>query len=352
MTYKVIQWSTGNIGKRNISAITERDNLNLAGVLVYSESKNNVDAGTIAGIGEIGVKATNSIDEIIAMDADVVLHTPLPSLVYGEQEDADIENFCRLLESGKNVITIVGYMYPKVHGQDLVKRIEDACAKGNTSFHGTGANPGWVGDVLPLTMSACSRTIHKIYTREITVYDAYPSPDIIFNIMGFNKTDDEFDRDIARQSHWLNGLFRENIQMVADGLEIDLDDIVVTLHRSYAPTDLDIAAGTVRKGTIAGLNYKWAGMHKGHEAVVHETFWRASPSVSPEWPTGKHCVEIQGTGHMKLEFDWDILGEDILLSTGMHALNAIPYVCQAKAGIQTLLDLPWIMGKGAFRLPS
>jgi len=55
---------------------------------------------------------------------------------------------------------------------------------------------------------------------------------------------------------------------------------------------------------------------------------------------------------MKIEFDWGILGEDILLSTGMHGVNAIPLVCAAKPGIQTLIDLPWIVGKGAFKIPS
>jgi hypothetical protein len=351
MTYKVIQWSTGNVGKGVIRGIADRDNLELVGLLVLSESKRGQDAGEIAGIEPLGVTATLSVDDILATPADVVIHTPLPSLVYGEDPDTDVENFCRLLASGKNVITTVGYMYPKVHGAETVERIEAACAEGQTTFHGTGANPGWVGDVLPLTMSACSKTIHQVYTREISNFQFYPSPRIMFEIMGFNKTDEEFDRSIARQAFWLNGLFRENVQMVADGLAIELDEIVDSLERAYALTDLETAAGVVRQGTIAGQHYKWAGMHRGHEAVVHETFWRIHESVSPEWPAGKHSVEIRGEGHMKIEFDWTILGQDILLSTGMHALNAIPAVCDARPGIQTLLDLPWIMGKGAFRMP-
>ena len=351
MNYRVIQWSTGNVGKRVIRGIAERDNLELVGLLVLSESKRGQDAGEIAGIGQLGVEATLSIEEILDIDADVVIHTPLPSLVYGDEPQADVDNFCRLLASGKNVITTVGYMYPSVHGPEIVQQIEDACARGHASFHGTGANPGWVGDVLPLTMSACSKTIHQVYTREISSFQFYPSPEIMFDMMGFNKTDEEFDRNIARQAFWLNGIFRENIQLVADGLEIELDEIVDSLERSYAPTDLETAAGIVRQGTIAGQHYKWAGMHRGHEAVVHETFWRMHESVSPDWPEGKHSVEIKGEGHMKIEFDWSILGEDILLSTGMHALNAIPAVCAAEPGIQTFLDLPWIMGKGAFKLP-
>lgn len=352
MNYRVIQWSTGNVGKSIIRAISERPNLELAGVLVFSDNKNGIDAGDIANIAPQGVAATTSIEEILETDADVVMHTPLPSLVYGENEDADIDNFCKLLASGKNVITTVGYMYPKIHGQKVVKRLEDACAQGNSSFHGTGVNPGWVGDILPLTMSACSKTINQVYTREVTNFQPYASPEIMFSVMGFNKSKEDFDKDNARQAHWLNGLFQENIQMVADALDIELDDITDSLEISYASTDLETAAGTVRKGTIAGQHYKWAGMHKGHEAIIHEAFWRMHESVSPEWPDGLHKVELKGEGHMKIEFDWSFLGEDILLSTGMHGVNAIPLVCEASPGIKTLLDLPMIMGKGAFRLPN
>ena len=48
---------------------------------------------------------------VLALDADVVLHMPLPSLVYGDNPGADLDNFCRLLAGGKHVVTTVGYMY-------------------------------------------------------------------------------------------------------------------------------------------------------------------------------------------------------------------------------------------------
>jgi hypothetical protein len=124
------------------------------------------------------VEATTDVDRIVALDADVVLHCPLPSLVHGEQPDLDLDVICRLLASGKNVITVVGYLYPKVYGPRVVRRLRDACRRGDTTFHGTGLNPGWMGELLPLTMSALSRRIDRVHVTEITDFVGYPRIDL------------------------------------------------------------------------------------------------------------------------------------------------------------------------------
>ena len=61
----------------------------------------------------------------MALGADVVVHTPLPSLVHGDEPGRDVDDFCRLLAAGSNVITTVGYMYPAAHGPELVDRLDD-----------------------------------------------------------------------------------------------------------------------------------------------------------------------------------------------------------------------------------
>jgi len=350
VAYRVIQWSSGNVGKGVIRAVSERTDLELVGLWVRAGAKVGRDAGEIAGVAPIGVAATADVDEIVALDADVVVHTSLPSLVYGDDPDADIKDFCRLLSSGKNVITTVGYMYPKVYGSDVTDRLEAACRAGGTSFHSTGLNPGWLGDVLPLTMSSLSRRIDQVYVREITNFEFYPSPDIMFGMMGFGKTEAEFEQDVKRYSFWLTSLFRENIQMIADGLGMELDDITARTDRAYADTDLHPAAGLVRRGTLAGQRWEWAGVSDGHKRIVHETVWRMHESVAPDWPQGNHSVTIEGKPRMRIDLD-ALWISDGLLATGMHAVNAIPYVCEASPGIRTFLDLPWILGRPALGVP-
>ena len=345
MPTRVIQWSSGNVGKSVLRAVAERADLELAGLYVFSDSKAGQDAGDIAGIGPLNVPATNQIDDVLKTEAEVVIHTSLPSLVYGEDRDADLKNICALLASGKNVITTVGYMYPKVYGDEVTGRLEDACRQGGTTFHSTGLNPGWLGDVLPLTMSALSKTIDQVYVREITNFQFYPSPEIMFDMMGFGKTEAEFAAGIERYHYWLTGLFRENVQMIADGLSLELDEITDHTVRDLAPDDLKTAAGIVKKGTIAGQHWEWAGVRGGEKVIVHETVWRMHHSVAPDWPQGDNSVTLSGEPRMHVEFKADWIS-DGLMATGMHAVNAIPHVVAAEPGIKTLLDLPWMRWRG------
>jgi hypothetical protein len=344
MSHRVFQWASGTVGKHAIAAVAKRDDLILAGLHVLGPDKVGRDAGEIAGAGTLGVTATGTIEAVIDSNADVVLHAPLASLVYGDNPDEDIDTICTLLAAGKNVITVVGYLYPKVHGGALMTRLETACAQGNTTFHSTGLNPGWMGDLVPLTMSALSRDIQRIVVQEISNFRYYPSPEIMFGSMGFGQSLDDFETNGARRRAWLNGLFRESIQLVADGIGLGLDDIDEQMTVALAPSDLDTASGTVRKGTVAGQRWEWAGVKDGNQRIIHETVWRMHDAVAPEWPTGNHSITIEGTPRMFLEFQGNWIG-DGLLGTAMHAVNAIPYVCGAEPGVKTFLELPWIMGK-------
>ena len=234
----------------------------------------------------------------------------------------------------------------EAQGKGLVDRLQAACAEGSSSFHSTGLNPGWMGDLIPLTMSALSRTIERIHVLEISNFQGYPSPEIMFEAMGFGSEPEQFERSGERRRNWLNGLFRESVQMVADGIGLELDDVSSQVHIELAPEDLQTAAGLVRKGTVAGQHWEWAGQSNGVKRVIHETVWRMHESVAPDWARGNHSVTIEGSPRMRLEFAPDYIN-DGLLGTAMHAVNAIVYVCEAQPGIRTLLDLPWVMGRVA-----
>ena len=344
MKYRVFQWASGTVGRHAATAVLRRGDWELVGLHTLTPAKVGRDVGELLGIEPLGIRATGDVDAVLGSDADVVVHAPLASLVYGANEQQDVDDICRLLERGKNVITVVGYLHPKVHGAALVERIEQACRRGNATFHSTGLNPGWMGDVLPLTMSALSRDIERIVVREITNFEFYPSPEIMFAAMGFGSSVERFERDGERRRRWLNGLFAESIQLVADGIGLALDAIVDEREIATAPEPLQTAAGVVEHGTVAGQRWTWTGRAGGSARIVHETVWRMHRSVAPQWPTGKHTVTIEGTPKIALALDGNWIS-DGLLATAMHAVNAIPQVCAAPPGIKTRLDLPGIYGR-------
>ena len=247
MSIRVIQWGSGNVGRHALRTVADHPEMELVGLMVTDPSKVGRDVGDIGGFADLGIRATDDLDELVAIDADVVLHMPLPSLVYGDTPGADLDNFCRLLASGKHVITTVGYMYPQVYGDEVMDRLTAACAAGGVAFHGTGANPGWFGDLLPLMMSGLSLRIDAIDVQEISNFQHYPSPEIMFDMMNFGRTPEEFDAAAARHRAWLDGLFTEAVEMVAAGLGVATTETTSEMETWIAQADLDTAAGGRRR---------------------------------------------------------------------------------------------------------
>lgn len=348
MSIRVVQWGSGNVGRQAIAAVAARADMELVGLAVTNPDKVGSDAGDIAGIAPLGVLATDDVDAIVAMDADVVLHMPLPSLVHGDDPGADLDHFCRLLAGGKHVVTTVGYMYPQVYGAAVMDRLEAACAQGGTVFHGTGANPGWFGDLLPLLMSGLSLRVDRITVQEISNFQFYPSPEIMFDMMNFGRTQAEFEAAAERHRTWLDGLFTEAVQMVADGLGAAVDAVSSNMETWLTDVDLDTAAGTVGAGTVAGQRWRWEALLDGTPLVEQETVWRMHGDAAPDWPHGDWSITVAGDPdmHVSLPHSWN---RNVLGSTGAHAINAIPYLVDAEPGVRTFLDLPLIAGRGAFR---
>lgn len=341
---RVAQWATGNVGRHALRMILDRPDLELAAVYVTSAAKAGHDAGDLCGREAAGVRAVTTLDEVLAARPDVVVHAPLPSLVHGSDPDRDLRDIERLLRAGVDVITTVGYMYPQVYGPAVMDRLEAACTAGGATFHGTGANPGWFGDVLPLLMSGLSIRVDAVRVREISNFQHYPSPEIMFDMMGFGTTPEAFEARAGRHRAWLDGLFTEAVTMVAEGLGASVDTVERTLDTVVAAEDLDTAAGRVPRGGVAGQRWQWTALVEGRAFVTQETVWRMHESVAPEWPVGDWSLALDGEPRMRVSFPhgWN---RDLLASTAAHAVNAVPDVVAAAPEVATFLTLPMVLGR-------
>src|SRR4051812_17731184 len=139
MALRVIQWATGGVGRAAIEGIRNHPDLELVGCWVHSPEKDGLDVG--------GVIARNDVDAVLAIDADCVIYAPML---------ADHKVVERIIRSGKNVVTPVGWWYP-----DSVStaRIEAACVESGVTLHGTGIHPGGITEKFPLMVSALSGSI-------------------------------------------------------------------------------------------------------------------------------------------------------------------------------------------------
>jgi hypothetical protein len=348
VAFRVLQWSTGNVGRASLRAVLRHPEIELAAVFAHDPSKQGVDVGELLGRDAIGLGVTTDLDEALSRDLDCVLHMPLPSRRYGDEPERDLENICRMLRAGVNVVTTVGYVYPRAYGRETFEKLEAACMAGGASLHGTGTNPGWLGELLPLVMTGLSERIDRITVLESTNFSFYPSPEVIFEMMGLGSKPDVFAASSDRYVEWLSGLFRESLLMIADGLALELEEETREVEVVTSNEPIEIAAGVVEAGTIAAQRFRWTGNVGGEERIVLEAVYRASAGVAPEWTPPGCRVEIEGRPRMRFD-----LGEDwisnALAATAMHAVHAVPHVCRAEPGIRTFLDLPLITGRHAVR---
>jgi hypothetical protein len=345
--YRVIQWATGALGGYALRGVLTRPEFRLVGALVYDPDKVGLDAAGLAGLPESGVVTTDDVDAVLATDADVVLHMALPAICHGGDPGGDVETLCALLASGKNVITTAGFVYPRAYGPGVVERIESACRAGGVSLHGTGINPGFVSDLLPLALSGLSARLDHLYVREVSDFRGHRSRQIVADLIGFGRDPAEYAKVVRPFRAFQRGLFTESVQLVAHALGLALDEVEESDEYELAAEEFEIAAGPVAPGTVCASRWTFSGLVGGLPFMTVECVYKADAARVRRWGEPGFTIHVQGVPRFTLTIGEVEHG---LAGAAAHAVNAIPAVCAAAPGIRTLLDLPLITGRGAVRL--
>lgn len=353
MTYRVVQWATGNVGLHALRAIIRHPDLELVGLCVHSAGKVGRDAGELTGLDAVGVTATDDVEAVLALDADCVSYMATGDL----RPQEAVDEMCRILESGKNLVgtSVVPLVYPPAAPRNWVDQIEAACKAGGTSCFVSGIDPGFANDLLPIVMSGFCERIDSIRMMEVLNYATYDQPEVLFGTMGFGQPLDEMCLLLAPGS--LTFAWGGVVQAVADALDVELDGIEEWHERRPAEKTFDIPPGRVEAGTAAALRFQVRGVVGGVPRIVVEHVTRLHDDLAPDWPqptgAGGYRVVVEGSPNYTL--DLQMMGEDGdhntagLLGTAMRVLNAIPAVCEAPPGMLSVLDLPVIPGRHLLR---
>jgi len=347
--YRVIQWSTGNVGRHALRAIIRHPALELVGLWVHGREKVGRDAGELCGLPPVGVKATNDADALLALDADCVSYTAT-----GDLRPADaVDDMCRILAAGKNVVatSVVPLAYPPAAEPSLVARLEAACRAGRTSCFTSGIDPGFANDTLPLVLMGLCERVDAVRVMEIVNYATYDQPEVLFETMGFGKPLDH--TPLILIPGVLSVAWGPVVRQLAAGLGVEVEELRETHERLATETAFAIPSGRVPAGTMAALRFEVQGIVRGRPAIVLEHVTRLRDDLAPDWPqpTGSGCYRVIVEGSPRLVCELTLTGEDGdhntggVLATAMRLLNAIPAVCAAKPGLISALDLPLVTGK-------
>ncbi len=335
MAYKVIQWATGAIGKTCLRQIIDHPDLELAGLLVYSESKAGKDAGEIARRPVTGIRATRSVEEIVATPADVVLYTPLNAVDTFDDHD---ENILRLLRSGKNVITTTAHIYPYVLGTDYAQRFEDAGREGGSTLFGTGINPGFMAERLSVALTSVCTRVDRMEFTEIYDVSEVRSAGFLFDLMGIGKPIGTF-RDETGIQRVFRHIFTESVGYVGHALKIDYDDIVADHEFGIASRDVTLAAGVAPAGGVINFRWRWHGRRNGEPFFTTEMLWIADRTL-PGWDyTDGWNIRIRGAPGIDARIDlvepenMPDRSKAMQYAVAGPVIRAIPEVIKAAPGI-------------------
>ncbi len=347
MALRVVQWATGSVGVAAINGVLEHPELELAGCWVHSKAKAGKDVGEIVGAAPLGVIATDSIDDILALDADVVIYAPLlPNL----------DEVTALLRSGKNVVSPVGWFYP---GDSEAAPLEAAARDGNVTLHGAGIGPGAATELFPLLLSVMSTGVTFVRAEEFSDLRTYGAPDVLRHVMGFGGTPDS--ALSGPMQKLLNGGFFQSVRLIVDRLVFASDQKIRTSQEvDVATAPIDSPIGEIAPGQVAGRRFHWDAM-VGEDMVVRITVnWlMGEENLDPAWSFGpageRYEMEVRGNpdtfvtvkGWQPETVEEGLVSNPGVVATAAHCVNAIPATCAAEPGIATFFDLPLITGRAA-----
>lgn len=340
---RVIQWTTGNIGRRSLHAILARPDLELVGVYAHGAEKVGRDAADLCGWPEsTGVVATNDIEALLALGADACCYNPLwPS----------IDELCALLEAGVNVCSSAAWITGGKQTPEDLDRVRRACERGRSSIFGSGAHPG-VTNMVGMVLSGCCERVDEIRITESVDCSTYESAETQ-TAMGFSQAPDTpgLAESVRRESE----VFAESAAMMADAMGVTLDRMTFDVEFTVATGDSDLGFMTIAAGTVGGV----MGYHRGwvgERNVVSVGFnWTMGEHVTPPKPLQHgHVIQVFGVPNMRTVLhclppqDWTEGFMDLgMIYTAMPVTNAVPGVVAAPPGIVTLADLPPVTGRVA-----
>ncbi len=350
MVYRIVQWTTGNVGKRSVHAIANNPNLELVGCYAWTPQKVGVDVGELVGADPLGVVATDDVDELLALEPDCVIYNPLWP---------NIDELERILTSEVNVVATAGFITGRALGESGQSRIEAACLAGGSSIFGSGMNPGFANALALLSAGICDR-VDSISVLESVDSTGYGSAETEQSV-GYCRPGD--DPELPAMVESGTAVFGDGVAMMADALGVELTSITCESNFALATERLDLDYMVIEPGCVAGIEAHWLGKVADRTVIDLSVRWRKGHALEPDWPVEHgYVVHVEGSPRVKTKLEirpprdfraetaeeFMVLG---MIMTSLPAVQAIPAVCAAEPGIRTYADLPLVTARGFVSRP-
>jgi 2,4-diaminopentanoate dehydrogenase len=322
---RAIQYGVGPIGASIARLMREKQAIEIIGAIDADPSKAGRDLGEVVGASDApwGVPISANAKEILEQAADVVIHSTSSSL------PNVMDQLLMCLEAESCVVsTCEELSYPFRTHPELAAKLDAAAKDWGVALVGTGVNPGFVMDKLVVTLAAVSQRIE--HAKALRVVDASKRRLPLQKKIGAGMSVEEFRAKVAEGVIKHVGL-PESVAMVADSLNLPVDQITETIEPVIAKERVQTEFLTVEAGQAAGVHQIARGTGGGKELVYLEL----QMYVGAKDPAD--TVELQGHPNISLVIPGGSHGD---IATASVVVNSIPAILDAPAGLRTSRDLP------------
>lgn len=320
---KVAQYGIGEIGSEITRLLVQKKEVEIVGAYDIDGRKVGRDLGEVVGLGhKLNVKISDAFDNLSQRKPDVILHSTSSNLeeVYPQLE--------KIAEAGVNIIsTCEELSYPYKHHPQLATKLDQLAIKHDITILGTGVNPGFVMDFLPLIMTGICEEVREIHVTR--VINAAQRRRAFQKKIGVGLTPDQFKERVTKGGGHVG--LTESVTMIADGLGWQLEGIDTEVEPVMAKSSMFTEFSHVEKGQIIGIKQVAQGMVDSKELIrLTLSAYLAPPECYDE-------IRISGKPNVALRITGGIHGD---LATSAIVVNAIPRVVAAKPGLKTMKDIP------------
>ena len=326
--FTVVQVGFGSMGKLITTLLLKRKNIHLKGLVDIDprfKGKKLSNFFDLKDEQDLIIKS-NFANIIAKQKADVVIIATSSSL---EKISLIIKE---AVKSGSNVISICEELsYPFQYYPNLSEELHHLAKSQNVSIVGSGINPGYLMDLLPIVITAPCQSVESI--RVTRMMNSGKRRESFQRKMGTGLTKEEFNQKMKEKSITGHVGLTQSIQMIIAALGIEYDEILeLTPKPIISENEFTTSYGDyVPKGNVCGLHSKAIAKKQGKNIIILDFI--AFASEHEEFDS----VTIEGNPDIHQKIIGGIHGD---VGTAAIVVNLIPILIDAKPGLLTMKDLP------------
>ncbi len=322
---RVLHVGLGPIGAGVVRQVAERKGFRIVGAADIDTAKAGRDLGEVAGVGRpLRVKISGDVKKAIkASKPDVVVLCTSSSL---RSVLPQIEEILKL--KVPIVSTTEELAYPTKENLKYARAIHQRARKSRVAVLGTGVNPGFTMDALPIALTGVCERVEAV--RVDRVQDARIRRLPFQQKIGAGLTREQFQKKVDDRSVRHVGL-AESISMIADALGWKLDRITDEIQPKMASEIVSSEFLAVDPGYVCGIVQDGLGFCNGRPVItLHMEAYLGAPESFD-------AVEIVGSPPLKMKLAGGVHGD---IATASIVVNSLPKILEVAPGLHTMRDMP------------